>query len=112
MKISELNFEQTIEILGNITPYITSIMKDKELIESLKKKTKSDKDDYNRGIDILNKSIPVILNSHKEDIIHILAILNFESYETTKNKNIFEVVRDIQNLLDDKELIAFLKSLV
>lgn len=113
MKISELNFEQTMEVLANITPYISSIMKDKTLIKSFKEVVNKDnKDNFNKGVERLNQALPILLSSHKEDIIHIVAILNFESYETTKNKNVFEVVSDIKNILDDKDLVSFLRSLV
>ena len=81
MKISEISTEKAMDVLCELTPYVTSIVTDEELIEELKSaidfgkaNTMAEKMALTAGK--ITKIIPILLRNKKNDVFGIVAVLN------------------------------------
>lgn len=117
MKLSELTTERAAEILCEITPYITNIVTDEELLGELKKavdakgvKTKAAL--LALGIEKVNKIVPIVLKKRKGDLFGILGILNGKTAEEIAKQNFLATMKQIREIIKDKELLDFFKSCV
>lgn len=120
MRLSEMNTEQTMDLLVNITPAIMEIVKDEELIkvfsERVKPKKGMSKEEINKlamnkGFEKIGKLVPMLLGNHRNNIYTILAEINGKSIDEVKSQNPIKTIGQIQELLQDKELISFFSQL-
>lgn len=120
MRLSEMNTEQTMDLLVNITPAIMEIVKDEELVkvfsERVKPKKGMSKEEINKlamnkGFEKIGKLVPMLLGNHRNDIYTILAEINGKSIDEVKSQSPIKTIGQIQELLQDKELISFFSQL-
>lgn len=114
MKLSELNTDEGMDVLCELTPFIANISIDEGLIKELKSKIKVSKDASRAevlmiGCTKLTKIVPILLRDHKEDVMGILGILNGKSAEEMASQNLMVTLKQIRDALNDKELMDFFK---
>lgn len=114
MKLSELTMDECCDVLCEITPYISNIISDKEVMETIGKAVEKDGltaiGVFLAGAERLNKIVPILLKTHRSDIFNILAALNRKSAEEIGKQNLMFTLFQIREVCKDKELIAFFKS--
>lgn len=115
MKLSEMNNEQCLQKVVEITPYLGEIMQDEELIkifydridvtgmEAKEGKIKGTA----KGISNFTKIIPILFTKHKENIYNTLAIVNDKTVEEIKKQNPVTTIKQLKELWSDKELLNF-----
>lgn len=115
MKISELSTEKAMDVLCELTPYVTSIVTDEELIAELKSaidfgkaNTMAEKMALTAGK--ITKIIPILLRNKKNDVFGIVAVLNNKTIEEVAKQNIIVTMKQIRDIAKDKELLDFFKS--
>jgi hypothetical protein len=102
-------------VLCEITPYISNIATDDELLGELRAAIKPG-EDATRGMMILlvvekiNKIVPVLLEKHKADVFGIIAALNGKTPEKIAKQNILVTMAQIREIVKDKELLDFFRS--
>lgn len=96
MKLSEYRNEDALDLLADIIEPASEIMTDVNLRNII---AKGDK----KRVDIAK----YLLKEHKSSIIAILARLNGEE---TYNANIVDILKQVMDLINDKELIDFFVS--
>lgn len=115
MRFSQLNTDQAADVLCELTPYIANITGDKKLLDELAKKFdmkgKSAAELYVFAAQKLANILPVVLKDHKEDIFSILAVLNDTTPEAVSKQSVFTTIKQARDVLADKELLSFFKSL-
>ena len=119
MKLSEISADRTMDILCEVTPYISNIIEDKNLMEVLKNKLKYEEDKkeeieekgFELGFKNFMKLIPVIFKDHKNDVQMILAIMDNVALKEIQEENIFKNINRINELIQDEELLSFFTSL-
>lgn len=115
MRFSQLNTDQAADVLCELTPYIANITGDKKLLDELAKKFdmkgKSTAELYVFAAQKLANILPVVLKDHKEDIFGILAVLNDTTPEAVSKQSVFTTIKQARDVLADKELLSFFKSL-
>lgn len=115
MRLSECTTEQAMGVLCEITPYISNIATDDELLGELRAAIKPG-EDATRGMMILlvvekiNKIVPVVLKKHKADVFGIIAALNGKTPEKIAKQNILVTMAQIREIVKDKELLDFFRS--
>lgn len=115
MKLSELSTDKSLDVLCEITPYVTSIASDQELIAELKRKTKLPEDAplidlISVGVDKVNRIAPTLLKQKRNDIYGILSVINETTPEEIGKQNVLKTASQIRDLIKDKEFIDFFKS--
>lgn len=115
MKISELTTEQATDFLCELTPFISNIVSDDELLEEIKK-TINIKDVKSKaeliviGAEKVSKITPILLKKRKSDVFNILGLLNNKTADEIASQNIIKTLIQIKEIIKDKELIDFFKS--
>lgn len=118
-KLSQLNADETFNILEGITPYIEQLATDTELIEVWNEgignteglsKEEIEKIATKIGRKRLFKLIQILLKKHREVIYSILAELKGATVEEIASTNIIVLSKDIVMLCKDRDLIDFFTS--
>ena len=115
MKISEISTDNALDVLCELTPYVTNIVTDEDLVGELKKaidfkeaNTKAEKMALTAGK--ITKIIPIILKNRKNDMFGIVGVLNGKTIDEVAEQNIIVTMKQIRDIAKDKELLDFFKS--
>ena len=115
MKISEISTDNAMDVLCELTPYVTNIVTDEDLVGELKKaidfkeaNTMAEKIALITGK--FTKILPLILKKRKADLFSILASLNEKTIEEIGSQNVIKTMSQIKDIAKDKELLDFFKS--
>lgn len=113
MKLSKLTTDRAAEVLVTVAQPIAEILKDSELREKIGKKTKkglSSLELYAVGVERLAELVPFLLQKHKSAVYTILAALNEKTEDEIAAQNILVTIRQVKELIQDKDLLDFFKS--
>lgn len=115
MKISEMSTDNAMNVLCELTPYVTNIVTDEDLVGELKKaidfkdaNTMAEKIALTAGK--ITKIIPIILENRKNDVFGIVGVLNGKTIDEIAKQNIIVTMKQIRDIAKDKELLDFFKS--
>lgn len=117
MKLSELATDRAVDVLCEISVYVTHIITDGELMGELKKKLKLTGEESRieamvMAMEKISKLIPLVLKKHKSDVFGILAATRDVTADDVAKQNIVKTMEQIRDMAKDKELIDFFKSCV
>ena len=90
--------------------YALNILTDDELRESLKAQIDAAGERYAIGAQKIGQWIPLILKKHREDTLGILAAVNETTVEAVKKQSVLKTMRQIQEIVKDKDMLNFFKS--
>lgn len=115
MKLSQFSTDRAADVLCELTPYVTNILSDADLLAELRsaldvKDAATVAERFAMVGNKFSKIIPIILKGRKEDIFGILGVLNEKSVEEIKAQNIILTMKQIRDISKDKELLDFFKS--
>lgn len=119
MKLAELSTDRALDVLCELTPSVSNIIKDDEVINALSdampsndaKDAESNPFAYGvRFVGEIGAIIPVMLKKHRADVYHILSVLNEKSVEEIARQPIFETMRQAHEAFQDSELLSFFRS--
>lgn len=133
MKLSELSTDRALDVLCELTPYVSNITEDEQVITALDsfmdqsanvKENEEEKNEREKneetGISVsakgikmfgeLIKNIPLLLKTHRPDVYGILSVLNETPVEEIASKPFGEAVRMAKDVFSDNELLDFFKS--
>ena len=115
MKISEISTDNAMDVLCELTPYVTNIVTDEDLVGELKKaidfkeaNTMAEK--MALTAEKITKIIPIILRNRKNDVFGIVGVLNEKTIDEIAKQNIIVTMKQIRDIAKDKELLDFFKS--
>ena len=119
MKLSQTSSNETMDIICEISPYISNIVEDKKLMKILKNKVKYDEDKkeesqekgFELGINNLMKLIPIVFKDHRKDVQMILAIMDNVTLKEIQEENIFKNMARIKEIFEDEEMLSFFTSM-
>lgn len=130
MRLSELNTDKALDVLCELTPYVSSIMEDDDILSALgdfmnwsvdEKKAAANGAEGNdasmseKGIRMFGgmvRNIPLLLKTHRHDMYGILSVLNEKSAAEIAGQPVGETVRQIKDVFQDSELLDFFRSSV
>ena len=113
-KLSELSTDECLSVLCEITPFLSNIVTDEELMSTIGKA--GDKKGLTAagvvmaGVDRITKCVPLLLKTHREDVFQIVARVGGVEPEKVAAQNIMVTLVQIRAILKDKELLDFFKS--
>lgn len=115
MKLSSLTTEQAVDVLCELTPYVSNIATDETLLAELRSKVKLPKSASKAevvaaGAEKITKLIPILLKERKADVLGILAVLNGKTVAEVEKQNFLVTAAQVRDAVKDKDLISFFKS--
>ena len=114
MKLSQLSTNEALDVLAEITPYITDIMSDEALLAELKNtiggKELSTAEVVAFGANKISKIINILLKQNKKAVYGIIAALNKKTPDEIANQNFIATGKQIREIVKDRELWDFFIS--
>ena len=115
MKVSEISTEKAMDVLCELTPYVTNIVTDETLLAELKeaidfKEANTMAEKMALTARKITKIIPILLKNRKNDVFGIVGVLNNKTVEEIAKQNIIVTMKQIRDIAKDKELLDFFKS--
>lgn len=114
MKLSQLTTDQVTDILCEITPFVSNIVGDAELMDTLKNKVEpgsSVAEIYLHGSRMISKAVPIVFKDHRHDVFSVLAVLNGTTAEEIANQKFSDTLAQIKEAVSDEDLRSFFRSL-
>jgi hypothetical protein len=119
MKISELSTDKGLDVLVELTPYVSSIATSETLTAELKKLAETKRESLKSqlqqlvfGADMFSRLIPILLKERRNDVYGIISVLNEKPVEEVATQNIMKTVAEIREIFSDGDLLSFFKSFV
>ncbi len=111
----ELSTDKALDVLCELTPYVSGICSDSELLSTLGEKTDSDENmnTYEKFALLagrISKIIPALLKGHRLDVYGILSVLNEKSAKEISSQSVTETIKQLKEVFQDNELLDFFKS--
>lgn len=119
IKLSDLSTRRAASVLCELTPPVSNIATDKELVNVVGKMIKAVGEDgerlniYGSALMLLERIsdiIPLLLNTHFADLCDILSIFTEKTVEEIMEQNVIETMNEAREIFSDKELVNFFKS--
>ena len=117
MKLSELTTDRALDVLCELTPSVSNIIEDDEVVNALSAAMpKNDGDESNpftygiRFVGKIGSIIPVMLKKHRADVYHVLSVLNKMTVGEIAEQPVHETMRQVREAFQDNELLSFFKS--
>lgn len=102
MKLSEIKGERVFDVIAELIEPITSIAQDKAISEAVRANSSD-------PAKVATALVPLLLKEHREEVVRILASVNgVDTREYAENLTMASLVKDVYEVLTDKELLAFL----
>lgn len=114
MKLSKLTTDEALDVLCEITPFVSSVISDEDLMETLNKTI--NKDGMTRagvmlaGAEKLSRLVPIIMKEHRNDVYGILAAVNGLDIDEIAKQNIIKTSMQIRDVCADKDMLDFFRS--
>lgn len=115
MKLSQMSTDGALDALCQIAPFVADIATDPEIraelsagIDASKGNTLAER--FALMAEKLSKVIPLFLKNRRESIFGILAVLNETDVESIAKQNIMQTMKQIRDIVKDKELLDFFQS--
>lgn len=115
MKLSELSTDGALDVLCELTPYISNIASDEAVVNTVGKIVDTDKDInlFGKGlllVERMGEIVPVLLKAHRPDVYGILSVMNERSTEEIAAQPVMDTIRQVRGLFQDEDLMAFFRS--
>lgn len=115
MKLSELSTDKALDVLCELTPYISNISSDDSVVGAVGKIVDTDKNInlYGKGlllVERMGEIVPVLLKTHRADVYGILSVMNERPEAEIAAQKLTDTIRQVRELFQDPELLSFFKS--
>ena len=110
MKLSEMTTDKLFDVIVSLTPIISDITSDKELMAKLTESAKDKEKAKELGAKKIAFIIPVLLKDHRVSIYEILATLNDKTVKEISDLPAMQVVAMVKEMVMDKDLLDFLHN--
>lgn len=107
MKLSDIKGERAIEVIADLIEPIANIASDNECSDLFSVKPVKGEDKNVTARKHLVRKIPLLLRSHKRDVIQIVATLDGKSAD---DMNVFSITAALIGLMQDEALIELFTS--
>ena len=107
MKLSEIKGERAVEVIADLIEPIANIATDKECADLFSVKPVKGEDKNVTARKHLVKKVPLLLKTHKRDVIKIIATLDGKSVD---DMNLFSITAALIGLVQDEALIELFTS--
>jgi hypothetical protein len=107
MKLSDIKGERAVEVIADLIEPIANIASDKECADLFSVKPVKNEDKKVTARKHLVKKVPLLLKTHKRDVIQIVATLDGK---TIDEMNLFSITAALIGMIQDEALIELFTS--
>ena len=107
MKLSEIKGERAIEVIADLIEPIANIASDKDCADLFSVKPVKGEDKNATARKHIVKKVPVLLKTHKRDVIQVIATLDGKSID---DMNLFSITAALIGIVQDEALIELFTS--
>ena len=107
MKLSDIKGERAIEVIADLIEPIANIASDKECADLFSVKPVNGEDKNVTARKHLVKKVPLLLKTHKHDVIQVIATIDGKSVE---EMNLFSITAALIGIVQDEALIELFTS--
>lgn len=113
-KLSDLSTDECLNVLCEITPFVSNIVSDEEIMDAIgkaaEKKGMTAIGVMMTGVGRIARAAPMLLKNHRNDVYEILSILGEMTVEEVAAQNTMVTLAQIRVVCKDKVLLDFFKS--
>lgn len=115
MKLSELSTDRALDVLCELTPYVSHIASDEAMVSAVGKvvDTSGDINLFGKGlllVERMGEIIPALLRAHRPDVYGILSVLNQKSVADIAAQPVRDTIRQVRAVFQDEDLLSFFRS--
>lgn len=115
MKLSELSTDKALDVLCELTPYVSNIASDDAVVGVVGKIVDTNKDInlYRKGlllVERMGEIVPVLLKTHRPDMYGILSVMNERPVAEIASQKLMDTMEQVRELFRDEEFVGFFKS--
>lgn len=115
MKLSELSTDKALDVLCELTPYVSNIASDDAVVGAVGKivDTSEDLNLYGKGlllVERMGEIITVLLKTHRPDVYGILSVVSERPVAEIAAQKITDTIQQVRELSQDTELLSFFRS--
>lgn len=115
MKLSELSTDYALDVLCELTPYVSSIASDEAMVAAVGKvvDTSGEMNLFGKGlllVERMGEIIPTLLRTHRADVYGILSVLNEKSVNEIAAQPVRDTIRQVREVFQDEDLLSFFRS--
>ena len=107
MKLSDIKGERAIEVIADLIEPVANIATDKECADLFSVKPVKGEDKNVSARKHLVRKVPLLLRTHKRDVIQIIATIDGKSVD---DMNLFSITAALIGIVQDEELIELFTS--
>ena len=107
MKLSDIKGERAVEVIADLIEPIANIASDKECADLFSVKPVNGENKNVTARKHLVKKVPLLLRTHKRDVIQVIATLDGKSVE---EMNLFSITSALIGMVQDEALIQLFTS--
>lgn len=120
IKINEVSTDKTLDLICDLTPWVSEIMEDKQVVKLLSEKVKLGQNASEEKvkstvitttIQKITGLIPLMLKEHREAIYNILSLLNEKTVDEIRSQKALVTINEIKEIIMDKDLLDFFSQL-
>ena len=109
MKLCDLKGERAIEVIADLIAPIANIAADAENLKLFNNKKLEGETVEEAGLRLMKEKLPILLKTHKKDIVDILCAVNGTASE---DLSLMEIISQITDLANDKDFMGLFISAV
>lgn len=109
MKLGEIKADRAVEVIADLIAPIANIATDFpnfQLFQTDKQEGESDRD---MAVRVFKEKIPVLLKSHKHDVLEILCTIN---EKTPDDLSVVDIIKGVIDLTNDPDFMSLFLSAV
>ena len=103
MKLSELKGERAVEVIADLIVPVTNIAKDQKNLQLFRNKRKEGESDNEFGLREFTEKIPLLLKTHKSDVLAILCTINGTK---PNDMNMVQIMKQALELGGDEDFLS------
>lgn len=100
MKLSELKGERAIEVVADLIEPISNIVSDQKNLKFFQAEQLEGESPHDMAVRDLKEKIPLLLRTHKKDILAILCTINNVSPDDI---SLTDMIKGVADLINDEE---------
>lgn len=109
MKLSELKGERAIEVIADLIEPIANIAQDQDQLRLFHATLKEGETPREMAVRDLKEKIPVLLKTHKKDVLAIVCAVNGEN---PSDLSFVDILRETLELANDQDFLSLFLSAV
>lgn len=115
MRLSELSTDKALDVLCELTPYVSNIASDDAVVGAVGKivDTSKDLNLYGKGlllVERMGEIVPVLLKTHRSDVYGVLSVMNERTAAEIASQPVRDTIQQVREMFQDSELLSFFKS--